>query len=153
MKTRKITYLTAAIIIGILFTGCGDSFFDHTPTGSIVQDNFYQTEQDLFMATGSLYNHVWFDFNDKIKIEMGDGAGGTMWTGDGARREFVEFRVNSAHPRLNEMWRSLYIVINQANTHIANIDERAPAAGIDRVVINHRVAEARFMRADRKSVV
>lgn len=99
------------------------------------------------MATGSLYNHVWFDFNDKIKIEMGDGAGGTMWTGDGARREFVEFRVNSAHPRLNEMWRSLYIVINQANTHIANIDERAPAAGIDRVVINHRVAEARFMRA------
>lgn len=146
MKKLKKQYAAGLILLSVLLAGCGDSFFDHTPKGQIVQDNFYQTERDLFMATGALYNLGWFDINDKAKIEIGDGSAGNMFTWDGERAQFANFNISSAHPRMNEMWRGLYIVINQANTHIANFEENV-SDDIDPVVVNHRIAEAKFIRA------
>jgi hypothetical protein len=50
-----------------------------------------------------------------------------MFTWDGERAQFASFNVSSAHPRMNEMWRGLYILINQANTHIVNFQENTSA--------------------------
>lgn len=146
MKRTHFNVIAGFLFAAVLFTGCGDSFFERAPQGEIVQGNFYQSEQDLFMATGSFYNLSWFDINDKAFIEIGDGAGGNMFTWDDERARFANFNVGSDHPRMNEMWRGLYIVINQANTHITNIEEGASDA-INQVVIDHRIAEARFFRA------
>lgn len=141
MKTLKIKYLLGVFLLAGFVAGCGDSFFSHPPTGSIVQDTFYQTPEDLFMATASLYNIVWFDYNDKATTELGDAAGGVV-------RHTVPyywFRADGAEPRLNESWRSLYIVVNQANNHINNINLQTPNS-VPETVKNHRIAEARFMR-------
>ncbi|TVR14642.1 MAG: RagB/SusD family nutrient uptake outer membrane protein [Balneolaceae bacterium] len=141
MKTLKIKYLFGVLLLAGFVAGCGDDFFSHPPTGSIVQETFYKTPEDLAMATGSLYNIVWFDFNDKAAQKLGDAGGGVLRHGI----PFYWFRADAAEPRLNESWRSLYIVINQANTHIANMEDGA-APTIDPAVLNHRIAEARFMR-------
>ncbi len=141
MKTLKIKYLFGVLLLAGFMAGCGDDFFSHPPTGSIVQDTFYQTPEDLFMATASLYNIVWFDYNDKATTELGDAAGGVV-------RHTVPyywFQADAAEPRLNESWRSLYIVVNQANNHINNIQSQTPNT-VPETVKNHRIAEARFMR-------
>lgn len=142
MKNSKIKYLIGFLLLGGFLAGCGDSFFSHPPTGQIVQETFYQTEEDLAMATGALYNIGWFDFNDKVIVEIGDAGAATIQHGV----PFYRFTADAADPRLNETWRSLYIVVNQVNTHINNIETSA-SSNIDPVVINHRIAEARFMRA------
>lgn len=146
MKTKNIKPgLTVALLASLMLAGCGDDFFDRPPQGQIVTDNFYQTEHDLFMATGSLYNLVWFDFNDKAKIEIGDARAGNMITTDGGREQFVIFSTTNANVRLNELWRSLYLVITHSNIHIHNIAENSSDA-IPDLVKTHRTAEARFMR-------
>ncbi|MDG5767572.1 RagB/SusD family nutrient uptake outer membrane protein [Balneolales bacterium ANBcel1] len=145
-KQRSIRYLLAGLLVSMpVLYGCGESFFDRPPQDQIVEDNFYQTEQDLAMATGPLYNIVWFDFNDKAKMEIGDARAGNMITNDGGREQFVIFSTNSANTRLNELWRSLYLVVTNANIQIANITEKA-SDDIPEVVRDHRIAEARFMR-------
>lgn len=141
MKTFKIKYLIGVILLAGLAAGCGDSFFSYPPTGEIVQDTFYQTEEDLFMATGALYNITWFNYNDKAATEVGDAAGGVVRHGV----PYYWFRADAAEPRLNETWRSFFVVVNQANNHINNIQEQTPNS-VDQVVKNHRIAEARFMR-------
>ena len=142
MKTLKINYLIGAILLAVIAAGCGDDFFSHPPTGQIVQDTFYQTEDDLARATASLYNVVWFDYNDKAANELGDAGGASIRHGN----PFYWFTHDAASPRLNEAWRSLYIVVNQANNHIENIRTQTPNT-VDEAVKNHRIAEAKFMRA------
>jgi len=141
MKTLKIKYLFGVLLLAGFVAGCGDDFFSHPPTGSIVQDTFYQTPEDLAMATASLYNIVWFDYNDKATTELGDAAGGVVRH----TIPYYWFRADGAEPRLNESWRSLYIVVNQANNHINNIRTQTPNT-VEETVKNHRIAEARFMR-------
>ena len=141
MKTLKIKYLFGVLLLAGFVAACGDDFFSHPPTGDIVQDTFYQTEDDLFMATGALYNITWFNYNDKAATKLGDAAGGVV-------RHTVPyywFRADGAEPRLNETWRSFFVVVGQANEHINNIRQQAPAS-IPEAVRNHRIAEARFMR-------
>jgi len=141
MKTLKIKYLFGVLLLAGFVAGCGDDFFSHPPTGSIVQDTFYQTPEDLAMATGSLYNITWYDYNDKAATKLGDAGGGVVRH----TIPFYWFRADAAEPRLNETWRSLYVVVNQANNHINNIQEQTPNT-VDEAVKNHRIAEARFMR-------
>ncbi|REL39083.1 RagB/SusD family nutrient uptake outer membrane protein [Rhodohalobacter sp. SW132] len=146
MKAVSTKLMMSTVLASVfLLAGCGDSFFDRPPQDQIVEGNFYQTEQDLAMATGSLYNTVWFDFNDKAKTEIGDARAGNLITTDGGREQFVIFSTTAANTRLNELWRSLYLVIAHANTHIHNINVNSSDA-IPQAVKNHRVAEARFMR-------
>ena len=46
-----IAFLLAAIVI----TGCSKSFLDRPPLSQISADNFYQTSNDLRLATAALY--------------------------------------------------------------------------------------------------
>lgn len=146
MKSVSIKLIMSSFLASVfLLAGCGDSFFERPPQDQIVEGNFYQTEQDLAMATGSLYNVVWFDFNDKAKTEIGDARAGNLITTDGGREQFVIFSTTAANTRLNELWRSLYMVVAHSNTHISKININTPDA-IPQMVKNHRIAEARFMR-------
>lgn len=146
MKLESLKLVPAGLLLVVLLlSGCGDEFFNHPPKDQIQEGNFYQNEQELFMATGSLYNTIWFDFNDKAKTEIGDARAGNMITTDGGREQFVIFSTTAANTRLNELWRSLYLVITHANIHINNFNVNA-SDDIDEVVKTHRIAEARFMR-------
>jgi len=54
MKLKsKIIYLTVAIA-GLL-TSCSDTFLDRPPLSNISSGNFYQTSEDLRLATAALY--------------------------------------------------------------------------------------------------
>lgn len=133
---------TAALLV---LSSCGDDFFLRPPGNQVTVEDFYQTEEDLFMATAPLYNGFWFDFNNLAYIDIGDARGGNMNTFGGETLELAAFFETAANSRLAEAWRSFYKVAVNANIIIENIEERA-SRDIPELVRNHRIAEARFMR-------
>lgn len=144
MKYRTTVIATVLVTLVVGMMGCGDSFLTRPPEGELTADDFYKSEQDLRMATGALYNQVWFDWNDKASFVIGDARAGNMWSTDPGYQQFAEFSVTRENSRLNEAWRSLYIVVNQSNLVIENIRNRT--SGIDEEARMQALAEARFIR-------
>ena len=138
---HKISLILAVLL---LISACGDDFFVRPPGNLLTVEEFYQTEEDLFMATAPLYNIFWYDFIDNIKYELGDSRGGLM-NALGNTYEMIAFIETADNPRLANAWQSFYKVIMNANMVIENIEERS-SDDIARLVKDHRIAEARFMR-------
>jgi starch-binding outer membrane protein, SusD/RagB family len=141
----KIAYKIIIAVVALLASACSNDFLDRPPIDQVVADNFYNNAAELRMATGPLYNHTWFDYNDKCNFAIGDGAGGNFVTNDGAYLSFTIFATTSTSVRLNEAWRSLYVTIAQANSVIRNINLRASNL-ISESDKNVALAEARFIR-------
>lgn len=142
--TRMIrTVLLVALVLSV--AGCADSFFSRPPEDQLTAGNFYNSEQDLQMATGVLYNQVWFDWNDKASFTIGDARAGNMHTTDNGYAQFTNFSITQANDRLNEAWRSLYIAINQANLTIQNVRNNS-SESIPQEAKTKAIAEARFIR-------
>jgi len=137
----RISFLFSVIFVA----ACSEDFLDRPPEDAIVVDNFYQNAEELRLATGGLYNTPWFDYNDKVNFSVGDGAAGNFLSNDPAMRQFSLFSSNNSDPRIGEAWRSMYIVIGQANNIIHSIQTRAPES-IPEVDRKAAIAEARFMR-------
>lgn len=142
---KKLLLTSGVIILLGIFSGCDDDFFVRPPEDQLTSENFYQTSQDLRMATAPLYNVVWFDFNDKASFCVGDARAGNMLTTDNGYEQFILFSITAANERLNEAWRSLYLAIAQSNLTIINIRENS-GAGIADEDKQRAIAEARFMR-------
>jgi len=47
--------IIAFLLITIVMAGCSKSFLDRPPLSQISADNFYQTPNDLRLATAALY--------------------------------------------------------------------------------------------------
>ncbi|MDF1550869.1 MAG: RagB/SusD family nutrient uptake outer membrane protein, partial [Bacteroidales bacterium] len=142
---KKIKYILLLIVPLTIFS-CSKDFLDRKPEDAYVVDNFYVSAENLRVATGALYNIPWFDFNDKASFCIGDGSAGNFLSNDGAMYQFYQFSVTSTNSRLNEAWRSLYVVVGQANSLIQGITEKADAS-ISEEDKNAAIAEAKFMRA------
>jgi len=145
MKTLiKIFYTCTLATSLMLLSGCND-FLEIPPNDRLTLDNFYQSESDLQVATASLYNKVWFDFNDKFYYGLGDGRSNVLCAPTSEYiypfRNFTETAVTGP---LTSAWGSFYIVIGQANTVINAI--RSRAKNVTEEQKNAAIAEARFMR-------
>lgn len=145
MRYRTTIFSTVIVALILSVMGCADSFFTRPPEGDLTADNFYNSEQDLQMATGALYNQVWFDWNDKASFTIGDARAGNMATTDEGYTQFTEFSVTQGNSRLNEAWRSLYLAVNQSNLVIQNIQNNT-AGDISEEAVTEALAEARFIR-------
>ena len=137
----KISLLSSLILLA----ACGEDFLDRPPLDAIVVDNFYQSTEQLRLATAGMYNTPWFDYNDKVSFSVGDGAAGNFLSNDPGMRQFSVFSANNSDARIGEAWRSMYIVIGQANNIIHSINTRA-SESIPEADKNAALAEARFMR-------
>jgi len=135
-------------IIILVFAGvsCTDDFLERIPEDALTIDNFYSTPEELRMGSAALYGNPWFDWHDKAKIGIGDGAAGSFNTSDGAFRIFQMFTVPADHARMNEAWRSLFNVVGQANMLIFGVSN-ATSTELTDADKNLAIAEARFMRA------
>ena len=79
MKNLKnIHYWCFVIALVILFNSCKKEFLEKTPTDSIVDANFYKTNDQVLASTALLYSRVWFDYNDKASFNIGDFRAGTV---------------------------------------------------------------------------
>lgn len=139
---KSITVLGLSLVI---MASCKKSFLEKPPTDAIVDARFYQTDEQVMAGTGSLYNRVWFDYNDKAYYNLGDFRSGTTYSAYNDRGN-VLFNTTAENGENNASWRAFFNVVTQSNLTITNINKYAGdkvSASVKRMAI----AEARFMRA------
>ncbi len=145
MKNIKRTYYWIAAIISVSLFGCSKEFLEKPPIDTIVDASFYKTNEQVLAATGLLYSKVWFDYNDKASYNLGDFRAGTAYSAYNDRGN-VLFNTTGNTPENGSAWRSFFIVVNQSNLTIVNINTYA-GAEVSPTVKKAAIAEARFMRA------
>lgn len=143
MKKKYI--IIAALATVSVLSGCSDEFLERTPQDSLVDANFYKTDDQVLAATAGLYSAVWKDYIDKANFKLGDFRGGTTYRAWGDR-DHVLFNTTSVSTDNAEAYRAFYVTIGQANIAIQNINTYA-GPGVSEKIKNHALAEARFMRA------
>ena len=144
-KINHKNYLIGLVIPIIIFSGCKKDFLEKPPTSAIVDAGFYQTNEQVMAGTASLYNRVWFDYNDKAAYNRGDFRAGTAFSAYNDRGN-VLFNTTGDNGENGATWRAFYNVVAQSNLTIININTYAGAA-VSPAVKKMAIAEARFMRA------
>src|SRR5918997_488431 len=81
MKRMNYKPLLLAFFIMSVLAGCKRDFLDRKPEDTIVDANFYQTNEQVLAGSAPLYNLVWFSYNDKASHGIGDGRGGVLYSG------------------------------------------------------------------------
>ncbi|HET9746808.1 MAG TPA: RagB/SusD family nutrient uptake outer membrane protein [Chitinophagaceae bacterium] len=144
-KLNRINFLIVLLVAGIVFTDCNKSFLEKPPLSSVVDANFYKTDDQVLAATSLLYSQVWFDYNDKAMYNLGDFRGGTAYSAWNDRGN-VLFNTTGDNGENGASWRAFFNVVAQSNLAIYNINRYAGEAVTARVK-KMAIAEARFMRA------
>ena len=144
-KINHKIYWIGLIIPIVLLSACKKDFLEKPPTDSIVDAGFYKTDDQILAGTGSLYNRVWFDYNDKASYNLGDFRSGTTFSAYNDRGN-VLFNTTPENGENNASWSAFFNVVAQSNLIIQNINRYAGAA-VTPSVKKMAIAEARFMRA------
>ncbi len=134
-------FLVCLSLIGL--AGCGKDFLEQTPLDTLTMDSFYTSPADLRAATAPLYTQVWFIFNDKSNLSLGESRGGNMLSNNNYM-PFYMFTANALNGDLASAWTAFYRVVAQTNFTINNIQQKAKNVTEDQK--NAAIAEARFMR-------
>jgi hypothetical protein len=127
-----------------LLLGC-ESFLDEEPRNLIDPDRFYLTEADGVAAITGIYYQLMH--NDAFGYGIDDYFGLTNDLTTPSRalggRIFFAYRWDENTNEVREIWRRLYMAVNDANVLIS----RASDSNLDQQVKNELVAEAVFLRA------
>jgi hypothetical protein len=144
-KINRIHYLIGFALAVIAMPGCKKDFLEKPPLSSVVDANFYKTDDQVMAATSLLYSQVWFDYNDKAMYNLGDFRGGTAFSAWNDRGN-VMFNTTGDNGENGASWRAFFNVVAQSNLFLYNIG-RYGGPGVSERVKKTAVAEARFMRA------
>lgn len=142
---NSLKYLMAALLPFTMLASCKKDFLVRPPSDAIVDANFYKTDEQVMAGTASLYNRVWFDYNDKAYYNIGDFRAGTTYSAYNDRGN-VLFNTTAENGENNASWRAFYNVVAQSNLTMVNINRYAGSA-VSPSVKKMAIAEARFMRA------
>jgi starch-binding outer membrane protein, SusD/RagB family len=147
MKTLN-RILIPLFCITLLVTGCKEDFLERPSLSDVSAENFYQTPEELRLATAALYaGSPWGEWTYACYFPIGDVLSGNMVLGyNGDAVQFNNFAVTEANGGLTSNWKSMYKVVAHCNTTINNINAKAPAS-IPEATKNAAIAEARFIRA------
>lgn len=144
-KINHRNYLVGLVIPILFLSACKKDFLEKPPTDAIVDAGFYKTDEQVMAGTASLYNRVWFDYNDKASYNLGDFRSGTTFSAYNDRGN-VLFNTTAQNGENNASWSAFFKVVAQSNLTIQNINRYAGAA-VTPSVKKMAIAEARFMRA------
>ena len=117
---NSLKYLIGLVIPIVIFTSCKKDFLVKPPTDAIVDASFYKTDEQVLAGTASLYNRVWFDYNDKAYYNLGDFRSGTAYSAYNDRGN-VLFNTTAENGENNASWRAFFNVVAQSNLAIYNI--------------------------------
>jgi starch-binding outer membrane protein, SusD/RagB family len=147
MKTKNKISI-ALIFVVMLLSGCSENFLDRPPLSKINAENFYQTTDDLRLATAALYaGSPWASWTYNAYLPIGEVLGGNMALGYwGDAVQLHTFSVTGSNQIMFETWKAMYIIIAHCNVTINAIEQKSPAS-IPEKDRNGAIAEAKFIRA------
>src|SRR5436189_3595217 len=138
----RINYFAGLLVAIAAMSGCKKSFLERPPLSSVVDANFYQTDDQVLAGTSLLYSKVWFDYNDKAMYNLGDFRGGTAFSAWNDRGN-VLFNTTGDNGENGASWRAFFNVVGQSNLFLYNI-ERYGGPEVSPDVKKTAIAEARF---------
>jgi hypothetical protein len=141
----RINYFAGLLVAIAAISGCKKSFLERPPLSSVVDANFYKTDDQVLAGTSLLYSKVWFDYNDKAMYNLGDFRGGTAFSAWNDRGN-VLFNTTGDNGENGASWRAFFNVVAQSNLFLYNIG-RYGGPAVTPSVKKMAIAEARFMRA------
>lgn len=145
---KYINLKKMCVLFTVLFAvSCQDDFLDRPNLSDISTENFYQTKEELRLATAALYGKPWTLFNNETYLPLGDVMSGNIvvpYQGSDLV-ELNTFTLNGSNGRLTTGWKALYIVIAHCNITIKAIENTK--ATIDEADKNAAISEAKFIRA------
>jgi hypothetical protein len=131
------------ILMSMMF-GC-ESFLDEAPKELIDPDRFYVTEADGVAAITGIYYHLMHNQAfDGDYLDDYFGLTNDLTTPSRALggRIFFAYRWDKNEPKVRDVWRRLYMAVNDANVLIT----KAPDSKLSDEVKNELIAEATFLR-------
>ncbi|WP_026462238.1 RagB/SusD family nutrient uptake outer membrane protein [Adhaeribacter aquaticus] len=143
IKINYKKYAAGLMLLG-LFSSCKEEFLDRPPQDLIVDANYYKTTDQVLMATAPLYSAVWFGYNDKAAVGIGDGRGGVFFS-PSYEMEHVRLASSSTQESVNGAWQSFFNIVGQANAVLINVEKHAGPA-VPENIKQHAMGEARFFR-------
>ncbi len=144
MKTNKILIILMLFFIAV---SCNDDFLDNSPQDSLVVDNFFNTDEQVFASGSALYGFPWFYFaGEKAMLTFGDLYAGNAVGSYSDLQGFEQFSVTQNNQFLAEGWNSLYNVIATSNSLLNNLETKVDPS-VSQEMINSVKGEAYFMRA------
>ncbi|HTG57178.1 MAG TPA: hypothetical protein VL943_12960, partial [Niabella sp.] len=111
-KRMSLKHISGFILATTAFVSCSKSFLERPPVDAITDANFYKNDEQVLAASGSLYNRVWFSYNDQAGFALGDVRGGTFqypWGGN--FRAHVLLSTTADNPHLLQTWNAFFAVI------------------------------------------
>lgn len=144
MKKQK--KLWVAVIVAILTTSCGDSFFDLSPNDQVTVNQIYQTENDFKMAINGCYSKLQTQMDFYIELceyRSDDLYLNAPTSGTQDRYDIDQFKENAANGILNDLWANFNNGIYRCNMVLDRID----AADFDEAKKKQYKAEAMFIRS------
>lgn len=127
-----------------MLLGC-ESFLDEQPRNLIDPDRFYVTEADGVAAITGIYYHLMH--RDVFGYALDDYFGLTNDLTTPSRvlggRIFFAYRWDENTSDVRDIWRRLYMAVNDANVMISRVSD----SSLEPQVKNELVAEAVFLRA------
>jgi hypothetical protein len=144
---NKINGIIITIAAVLAFSACDGDFLNRYPEDRISSGDFYNTAEEMRLATAPLYTQVWFLFNDKAYFELGDARAGNFNAYyDPESNEHVMLNNNPLRDKLREAWQSFYTVVAHSNIIINAINEKQNS-NVSEADKNAALSEAKFMRA------
>lgn len=145
MKT-KIGSLLA--VCCLLIASCSEDWLEHASTTQPTTDNYYNTAEEVYGATGVLYNSVWNSWSDKAFTSVGDVLGGTVSgvAGNTQYNSFYNFNIQSTDGLISDTWYSCYKAAGNASVLIQTLKEKRDQLG-EHDFLTIGIAEASFIRA------
>jgi starch-binding outer membrane protein, SusD/RagB family len=140
-----INKLIGLLLPIVLLASCKKDFLEKPPLSSVVDANFYKTDDQVLAGTSLLYSEVWFDYNDKAMYNLGDFRGGTAFSAWNDRGN-VLFNTTGDNGENGASWRAFYNVVAQSNLFLYNLNKYG-GSGVSANVRKSSIAEARYMRA------
>lgn len=144
MKIRIIFIIS---FLALLTMSCNEDFLEYPSTTQPTIDNYYNTAEEVYGATGLLYNSVWNDWSDKAFTSVGDVLGGTVTgvEGNSQYNSFYNFNIQSTDGLVLQTWTSCYKAAGHASVLIQTFESKKGQIG-DQDFLTIGIAEARFIR-------
>jgi starch-binding outer membrane protein, SusD/RagB family len=143
---KQFIYIWMGMLM-LVGASCAKDFLTIDPVDSRVLDNYYKTELEIRASTAPLYSaRPWFDYLGGL-MWYTDLAAGDMYHTWDQEGQFFYFSFNNGNRHLTSGWQALYRTNSYCNAVINDMPPIAAKNGVNQVIIEKGVAEARFIRA------
>lgn len=137
-------------MLGLMVTcsSCSESFLDDLPMTQKVDENYYQTPQDMFEAMVGCYKMLQKEENENL-FQVAEAASDNVYggggVGDGPGSPFDEFKMYTTNDFCSAPWQNKYTGIYRCNMFLSKVTAKDWGANAE--LIDQYTAEVRFLRA------